>query len=84
MVADITAIFFSLLNETINAYRGNFIVSPNSDETVLMKVTPEDLGLSAPRLIKIDLLMQKYVDEGKLPGSLSLWFKGTVSSHTLK
>jgi len=37
-----------------------------------MKVTPEDLGLSAPRLVKIDLMTQKYIDEGKLPGALTL------------
>jgi CubicO group peptidase (beta-lactamase class C family) len=37
-----------------------------------MKVTPEDLGLSAPRLVKIDLLTQKYIDDGKLPGSISM------------
>ncbi|MDK1023167.1 MAG: serine hydrolase domain-containing protein [Gammaproteobacteria bacterium] len=37
-----------------------------------MKVTPEDLGLSAPRLVKIDLLTQKYLDEGKLPGTITV------------
>jgi CubicO group peptidase (beta-lactamase class C family) len=37
-----------------------------------MKVTPEDLGLSAPRLVKIDLMTQQYIDEGKLPGTITL------------
>ena len=37
-----------------------------------MKTTPEDVGLSAPRLVKIDLLTQRYIDEGKIPGSLTL------------
>jgi CubicO group peptidase (beta-lactamase class C family) len=37
-----------------------------------MKVTPEDLGLSAPRLVKIDLMTQKYIDESKLPGTITL------------
>lgn len=37
-----------------------------------MKVTPEDLGLSAPRLVKIDLMTQKYIDEGKLPGTITV------------
>jgi CubicO group peptidase (beta-lactamase class C family) len=37
-----------------------------------MKVTPEDLGLSAPRLVKIDLMTQKYIDENKLPGTITL------------
>ncbi len=37
-----------------------------------MKVTPEDLHLSTPRLVKIDLMTQKYIDEGKLPGTLTL------------
>ncbi len=41
-----------------------------------MKVTSEDLGLSAARLVKIDLLTQKYIDEGKLPGTITL-----VSRH---
>jgi CubicO group peptidase (beta-lactamase class C family) len=38
----------------------------------IMKVTPEDLGLSAPRLVKIDLMTQRYIDEGKLPGTITL------------
>lgn len=37
-----------------------------------MKVTPEDVGLSGARLIKIDLQTQKYIDEGKFPGTLTL------------
>lgn len=37
-----------------------------------MKVTPEDVGLSGARLVKIDLLTQKYIEEGKLPGTLTL------------
>jgi len=37
-----------------------------------MKVTPEDLGLSAARLVKIDLMTQQYIDEGKLPGTITL------------
>lgn len=37
-----------------------------------MKVTPEDVGLSGARLVKIDLLTRKYIDEGKLPGTLTL------------
>ncbi len=37
-----------------------------------MKATPEDVGLSGARLVKIDLLTQRYIDEGKLPGTLTL------------
>jgi CubicO group peptidase (beta-lactamase class C family) len=37
-----------------------------------MKVTPEDLGLSAARLVKIDLLTQDYIDQAKLPGTITL------------
>lgn len=37
-----------------------------------MKVTPEDVGLSGARLYKIDHLTQRYIDEGKMPGSVTL------------
>ena len=37
-----------------------------------MKVTPEDVGLSGARLYKIDHLTQRYIDEGKIPGSVTL------------
>jgi len=37
-----------------------------------VKSTPEDVGLSGARLVKIDLLTQRYIDEGKLPGTLTL------------
>ncbi|MBD3648746.1 MAG: beta-lactamase family protein, partial [Pseudomonadales bacterium] len=37
-----------------------------------MKVTPEEVGLSGARLVKIDLLTQQYIDEGKLPGTITM------------
>ena len=37
-----------------------------------MKTTPEDVGLSGARLYKIDHLTQRYIDEGKLAGTISL------------
>ncbi len=37
-----------------------------------MKVTPEDVGLSGARLYKIDHLTQRYIDEGKIAGSISM------------
>ena len=37
-----------------------------------MKVTPEDVGLSGARLYKIDHLTQRYIDAGKIPGSVTL------------
>lgn len=37
-----------------------------------MRTTPEDVGLSGARLYKIDHLTQRYIDEGKLPGTISL------------
>jgi hypothetical protein len=35
-------------------------------------VSPESVGLSSARLKRVDQVMQKYVDQGKLPGVLSL------------
>tara|TARA_R110002072_G_scaffold59158_5_gene150748 strand:- start:18413 stop:19606 length:1194 start_codon:yes stop_codon:yes gene_type:complete len=37
-----------------------------------MRTTPEDVGLSGARLYKIDHLTQRYIDEGKLAGTISL------------
>jgi CubicO group peptidase (beta-lactamase class C family) len=37
-----------------------------------MKSTPEDVGLSGSRLYKIDHLTQRYINEGKLPGTITL------------
>jgi CubicO group peptidase (beta-lactamase class C family) len=37
-----------------------------------MRVTPEDVGLSAARLYKIDHLTQRYINDGMLPGTISL------------
>ncbi|MFT7688998.1 MAG: CubicO group peptidase (beta-lactamase class C family) [Candidatus Azotimanducaceae bacterium] len=37
-----------------------------------MKVTPEDLGISGARLYKIDHLTRRYIEEGKLAGTISL------------
>ncbi len=37
-----------------------------------MKVTPEDVGLSGARLYKIDHLTKRYIDEGKLAGTITL------------
>lgn len=37
-----------------------------------MKITPEKVGLSGARLVKLDLLTQQYIDEGKLPGTITL------------
>jgi len=37
-----------------------------------MKVSPERVGLSGARLVKVDLLTQQYIDEGKLPGTVTM------------
>ncbi len=37
-----------------------------------MSTSPEDVGLSGTRLYKIDHLTQRYIDEGKLPGTITL------------
>ncbi|MEX2327392.1 MAG: serine hydrolase domain-containing protein, partial [Pseudomonadales bacterium] len=37
-----------------------------------MKSTPEDVGLSGSRLYKIDHLTQRYINDGKLPGTITL------------
>lgn len=37
-----------------------------------MRSTPEDVGLSGSRLYKIDHLTRRYIDEGKLPGTITL------------
>lgn len=37
-----------------------------------MRKTPEDVGLSGSRLYKIDHLTQRYIDEGKLAGTISM------------
>ena len=37
-----------------------------------MKVTPEDVGISGARLYKIDHLTKRYIDEGKLAGTITL------------
>ncbi len=38
----------------------------------LPTVAPEGVGLSAGRLARIDQLMERYVDEGSLPGALAM------------
>ena len=38
----------------------------------LPSVAPEDVGLSASRLHRIDTLMQRYVDEGKLANIVTM------------
>lgn len=37
-----------------------------------MSTSPEDVGLSGSRLYKIDHLTRRYIDEGKLPGTITL------------
>ncbi|MBL4680506.1 MAG: serine hydrolase [Pseudomonadales bacterium] len=37
-----------------------------------MKITPEDLGISGARLYKIDHLTRRYIEEGKLAGTITL------------
>lgn len=37
-----------------------------------MRATPEDVGLSAARLYKIDHLTQGYINDGMLPGTITL------------
>jgi len=37
-----------------------------------MKTTPEDLGISGARLYKIDHLTRRYIEEGKLAGTITL------------
>lgn len=37
-----------------------------------MKATPEDVGLSGSRLYKIDHLTHRYIEAGKLPGTITM------------
>jgi CubicO group peptidase (beta-lactamase class C family) len=47
-----------------------------------MSITPEDVGLSAARLYKIDHLTQRYINEGKIPGSVTLVARQGRIVHT--
>jgi CubicO group peptidase (beta-lactamase class C family) len=47
-----------------------------------MGITPEDVGLSAARLYKIDHLTQNYINEGKIPGSVTLVARQGRVIHT--
>jgi CubicO group peptidase (beta-lactamase class C family) len=47
-------------------------------------VSPESVGLSSARLKRIDQVMQKYVDQGKLPGVLSLVARRGQVAHLSK
>ena len=38
----------------------------------LLEATPEDVGISSARLEIVSRLVQRYIDEEKLPGALSL------------
>ncbi|HNT78572.1 MAG TPA: serine hydrolase domain-containing protein [Anaerolineae bacterium] len=44
-------------------------------------VSPESVGLSSARLKRVDQVMQKYVDQGKLPGVLSLVARRGQTAH---
>lgn len=43
---------------------------PAENAGVLASVDPGDVGMSADRLDRIDALVQRYVDEGRLPGAV--------------
>jgi len=47
-------------------------------------VSPESVGLSSARLKRVDQVMQKYVDQGKLPGVLSLVARRGQVAHLSK
>ncbi|MFT4633132.1 MAG: CubicO group peptidase (beta-lactamase class C family) [Candidatus Pseudothioglobus sp.] len=47
-----------------------------------MGITPEDVGLSAARLYKIDHLTQHYINAGKIPGSVTLVARQGHIVHT--
>ena len=47
-------------------------------------VSPESVGISSERLKRIDQVMQKYVDQGKLPGVLSLVARRGQVAHLSK
>ncbi len=47
-------------------------------------VSPESVGLSSARLKRVDQVMQKYVDQGKLPGVLSLVVRRGQVAHLSK
>ncbi len=47
-------------------------------------VSPESVGLSSARLKRVDQVMQKYVDQGKLPGVLSLVARRGQIAHLSK
>jgi CubicO group peptidase (beta-lactamase class C family) len=47
-------------------------------------VSPESVGFSSARLKRVDQVMQKYVDQGKLPGVLSLVARRGQIAHLSK
>ncbi|HOU14933.1 MAG TPA: serine hydrolase domain-containing protein [Anaerolineae bacterium] len=47
-------------------------------------VSPESVGLSSARLKRVDQVMQKYVDQGKLPGVLCLVARHGQVAHLSK
>ena len=47
-------------------------------------VSPESVGFSSERLKRVDQVMQKYVDQGKLPGVLSLVARRGQVAHLSK
>ena len=47
-------------------------------------VSPESVGFSSARLKRVDQVMQKYVDQGKLPGVLSLVARRGQVAHLSK
>ena len=49
-----------------------YLVSCTQQETILFTAKPEKVGLSPDRLNKIKPLMQRYVDENKLPGMITM------------
>ena len=38
----------------------------------LPKASPEEVGLSSPRLKRVSALMQRYIDKGEIAGAVSL------------
>src|SRR5450759_5660537 len=49
-----------------------FIVSCSQQESKLPTAKPEKAGLSSDRLNRIGPVMQRYVDENKLPGMITM------------
>jgi len=56
-------------------------IATRSDVDQLLEAEPEEVGMSSARLGNLSRLVQRYLDEGKLPGAVSLVARGGKVVH---